>query len=309
MTVLLVDDQIRILSGLISGLNWQVLGITAIRTATSAVKAKEILLQEQIDILLCDIEMPGEDGIQLIRWVKEQNLDCECIFLTCHADFKYAHEAIKLGITDYVLLPARNEEIRKSVERAIQQRLQRHSHEEIYEYGQKWLDAQTEELNKKTGVRRTQEEIVQECINHIQAHLADPELSVNHLASELYMNRVYLNRIFKNLQKVSISQYIINERMKLAAQLLKKPSLTLNAVSEGVGYNSYSYFVAAFKKYYRSTPSQYRKENICWSCPGSAIPLLYLILPRVLLLYLLLSYSLLHARAHLTAFSQPLSFS
>lgn len=262
MNLLIVNDE-RLTTKLIKEkTDWTSLGIPNVLCAYSAQEAQEIFESEPVDILLCDIEMPGEDGIQLIRWVKEQNLDCECIFLTCHADFKYAHEAIKLGITDYVLLPARNEEIRKSVERAIQQRIQRHSHEEIYEYGQKWLDAQTEELNKKTGVRRTQEEIVQECINHIQAHLADPELSVNHLASELYMNRVYLNRIFKNVQKVSISQYIINERMKLAAQLLKKPSLTLNAVSEGVGYNSYSYFVAAFKKYYGCTPSQYRKENI-----------------------------------------------
>ena len=60
MTVLLVDDQIRILSGLISALDWDALGVTAIRTASSAAQAKEILRKEQVDILLCDIEMPGE---------------------------------------------------------------------------------------------------------------------------------------------------------------------------------------------------------------------------------------------------------
>ena len=43
MTVLLVDDQISILSGLISGLDWDTLGVTAIRTATSAAHAKVIL--------------------------------------------------------------------------------------------------------------------------------------------------------------------------------------------------------------------------------------------------------------------------
>ena len=77
---------------------------------------------------------------------------------------------------------------------------------------------------------------------------------------------MYLNRIFKNVMKVSISQYIINERMKLAAQLLKKPELSMNAIAEGVGYSSYSYFVSAFKKYYDCTPSQYRKN--CLGEPG-----------------------------------------
>lgn len=261
MNLLIVNDE-RLTAKLIKEkTDWASLGIENVLCAYSAREAQEIFENEPVDILLCDIEMPGEDGIALIRWVKEQKLDCECIFLTCHADFKYAHEAIRLGVMDYVLLPARNEEIRKSVEKAIKQRADRRSHEEIYEYGQKWLDSQTEELNKKSGTRRTQEDIVQECVHYIQEHLASPELSVNQLSQDLFMNRIYLNRIFKNVHKVSISQYIINERMKLAAQLLKKPSLTLNAVSEGVGYNSYSYFVAAFKKYYDCTPSQYRKDN------------------------------------------------
>ena len=67
MTVLLVDDQIRVLSGLISGLDWDTLGVTSIRTASSAAKAKEILSQEPVDILLCDIEMPGENGLSLLE--------------------------------------------------------------------------------------------------------------------------------------------------------------------------------------------------------------------------------------------------
>ena len=60
MTVLLVDDQIRILSGLISGLDWDALEVSSIRTATNAAQAKIILQEEHVDILLCDIEMPGE---------------------------------------------------------------------------------------------------------------------------------------------------------------------------------------------------------------------------------------------------------
>lgn len=261
MNLLIVNDEPITTKMIREKVDWTALGISQVLCAYSAAQAQEIFENEDVDILLCDIEMPGEDGIELIRWIKGRTLDCDCIFLTCHADFKYAQEAIKLGVMDYLLLPARYEEIAKSVSKAIQRRQERHSHEEIYKYGQKWLNTQTEELNKKNGYRCTGDELVAACVAYIQNNLSSMELSVNSLAAQFYMNRVYLNRIFKKTQHVSISQYIINERMKLASQLLKKPSLTLNAVSEGVGYNSYSYFVSAFKKFYGCTPSQYRKDH------------------------------------------------
>ena len=72
MTVLLVDDQVSILSGLISGVDWKALGVTAIRTASNAAKAKQILEGEPVDILLCDIEMPGENGLDLLRWARNR---------------------------------------------------------------------------------------------------------------------------------------------------------------------------------------------------------------------------------------------
>ena len=74
MTVLLVDDQIHILSGLISGLDWNALGVTSILTAESARKAREILEREPVDILLCDIEMPRENGLSLLRWARAQGI-------------------------------------------------------------------------------------------------------------------------------------------------------------------------------------------------------------------------------------------
>ena len=119
MNVLLVDDQVRILSGLISGLDWAALGVTGIRTASSAQAAKTILLQEHVDILLCDIEMPGENGLSLLRWARQQGQDFVCVFLTSHADFLYAKEAIQLGSFDYILQPARYDEIQATIARAI----------------------------------------------------------------------------------------------------------------------------------------------------------------------------------------------
>lgn len=135
MTVLLVDDQIRVLSGLISGLDWDTLGVTSIRTASSAAQAKEILSQEPVDILLCDIEMPGENGLSLLRWARNKGMDFVCVFLTSHADFLYAKEAIQLGCFDYILQPARYDEIQATVARAIARVKDTSADKELRHYG------------------------------------------------------------------------------------------------------------------------------------------------------------------------------
>ncbi len=119
MTVLLVDDQTSILSGLISGLDWDALGVTSIRTANNAFQAKNILKREPIDLMLCDIEMPGENGLSLLRWARFEGMALVCVFLTSHADFLFAKEAIQLNCFDYILQPARYELIQATVARAI----------------------------------------------------------------------------------------------------------------------------------------------------------------------------------------------
>lgn len=135
MTVLLVDDQISILSGLISGLDWNFLGVTAIRTASSARQAKEILTNEHIDILLCDIEMPAENGLSLLRWARNRHMDFVCVFLTCHADFLYAKEAMQLECFDYILQPARYDEIQATIAKAIARVKKSNNQKELEQYG------------------------------------------------------------------------------------------------------------------------------------------------------------------------------
>ncbi len=135
MTVLLVDDQISVISGLISGLDWDALGVTSIRTANSAAQAKRILLAEPVELLLCDIEMPGENGLALLRWARAEGMDFVCVFLTAHANFLYAKEAIQLNCFDYILQPARYEDIQAAVAKAIARVKKSSAERELEQYG------------------------------------------------------------------------------------------------------------------------------------------------------------------------------
>lgn len=135
MTVLMVDDQISILSGLISGIDWDALGITSIRTASNALQARKILTNEAVDILLCDIEMPAENWLSLLRWARNNHMDLVCVFLTSHADFLYAKEAMQLDCFDYILQPARYEEIQAAIAKAIARVEKGRIRKELEQYG------------------------------------------------------------------------------------------------------------------------------------------------------------------------------
>lgn len=136
MIVLIVDDQTNVVSGLFSGINWDRLQVTKVLKAYNTFEAKDILENQSVDVMLCDIEMPEEDGISLMRWVKRKGLPVECIFLTAHADFMYAKEAIQLGSFDYILQPARYEDIEKSLLRARQKIMNSRRNQELSSYGQ-----------------------------------------------------------------------------------------------------------------------------------------------------------------------------
>ena len=119
MTVLVVDDQPDVVRGILEGVDWKKLHIDRALGAGSAEEAKGIFKTQQVDILLCDIEMPAENGIELCAWVQQHDPMVRCIILTSHAEFSCAQQALKLGASDYILQPARYEVIENALQKAM----------------------------------------------------------------------------------------------------------------------------------------------------------------------------------------------
>jgi two-component system response regulator YesN len=116
--MLLVDDEIHAIEGVKSDLDLNKLEITRLFTANNIRQAKEIFEKELIDIMLCDIEMPQGSGLELLAWVREHHSKTETIFLTSHADFKYAKEALQLGSLDYLLKPVLAVDLENAIRKA-----------------------------------------------------------------------------------------------------------------------------------------------------------------------------------------------
>lgn len=112
-TILIVDDQYFALLGLQQGVNWSMLGVTHISLAENVDQALKVLSNTTVDLLICDIEMPGSSGLDLLAWVEQHSPYTLTIMLTCHADFEYAQRAIHHGAFHYLLKPVDYEQLKK----------------------------------------------------------------------------------------------------------------------------------------------------------------------------------------------------
>ncbi|HIQ98284.1 MAG TPA: response regulator [Candidatus Scybalocola faecavium] len=255
MTLLIVNDQVIAVQGMRQGIDWQSLGIDDVKVAFEAQSAREIILNHPIDMILCDIEMPGESGIELLTWIRENHYTMECIILTCHADFSFAQQAVRLNCRDYILVPASFEVIAEKIAGAVAAVKERQETQEKLHYGELWMSERIKD--KQEPQYKKSEKVVEDIRLYICEHLEDPNLSVNKLAKQFFLNPDYLNRIFKKHQGVSLRQFIMDERMHLAALLLKEEKWTFAQVAQRVGYDNYPSFGVAFKNYYGYSPSDY----------------------------------------------------
>ncbi len=136
MKLIIVDDEPLAVRSVVNAIDWDKLGIEHVYESFSAKQAKELFATHPIDIMLCDIEMPHESGLELLTWVRERYPSTSSIFLTCHADFGFAKEAIKLGSLDYLLKPIPPDELQAAIQKAIDHLKSQH---EVMRQSESWV--------------------------------------------------------------------------------------------------------------------------------------------------------------------------
>ena len=122
MNILIVDDETVSVDSIAISLNWQALSIENVYKAYRLQQAQEVFLAHSVDILLCDIEMPKGNGIELIEWVRANGYDTICIFITCFSHFDYAFSAVRLQMFDYILKPCNYTKLAEVIQRAVLKR-------------------------------------------------------------------------------------------------------------------------------------------------------------------------------------------
>ncbi|RRJ65108.1 helix-turn-helix domain-containing protein [Paenibacillus oralis] len=99
---------------------------------------------------------------------------------------------------------------------------------------------------------------VQFMIDYIHKHYAE-DLTLEQLASQLYISKNYLNQLFKKVTGETFTNYVIRVRIERAKALLLEGNHLIYEVSEMVGYQNVPYFSTLFKKYCSVSPSEMMK--------------------------------------------------
>lgn len=140
MRILIVDDDLPTVDVICKSIHWESLGIGQIVTAYDFTEAQNRIRQAAPDIVLCDIEMPRGSGLDLLRWIREQQLECEFIFLTCHANFDYAKLAIQYEAADYITKPFNIETTEATLRRVVTRMQYRRQQQLEQQAGARWQD-------------------------------------------------------------------------------------------------------------------------------------------------------------------------
>ena len=144
MHILFVDDEIDVLDGMMDGVDFDAIGIENVHISTNATHAKSILEQQQIDIMVTDIEMPGESGLDLLKWVRDSERDIITIFCTGYANFNYAQKAVEMRSFGYFLKPISYASLQEHLRLAVEEAKKNRSLASYKNHRQYWLALQKE---------------------------------------------------------------------------------------------------------------------------------------------------------------------
>ena len=121
LSILIVDDDKILVDKLEETVNWEKIGISMVFTAYNIRQAQKLLKEFPIQFLLCDIDMPQGSGLELLEWIRDNQMEIECVFLSSYANFAYAQKALRLSTREYLLKPISNQDLEAVLSRIIEE--------------------------------------------------------------------------------------------------------------------------------------------------------------------------------------------
>lgn len=212
---------------------------------------ESIELNEELnpDIILMDIKMPGINGIEATKIIKDKNKDKYIIILTAYDEFAFAQNAIKAGANDYLLKPARPEEVVAAIEKCIKEI------EKDLLIEEESSKDNTVELEDKCNSRE-----IQRVLEYIAENVTN-NISLEEAAKVANMSSFYLSKLFKKEMGINFVTYISMQKIQEAKKWLLDTDEPIGNIAMELGYNEPNYFSKVFKRIEGMTPTTYRQKN------------------------------------------------
>ncbi|GHH99550.1 response regulator transcription factor [Neobacillus kokaensis] len=245
--VIVVDDEYIVRKGLIATIHWEKFNMEVVADAANGAKGWEQFSEHTPEVVITDIVMPEMNGIELARKIKQKAPDTKILLLSCHRDFEYAMEGIKLGASGYILKTAFQDE----------------EFEEYLAAFSKEIEGKQAEnplhVNQKEG-HGAWPEPIQKAVQLITRDLSKSHSSVD-IAYEVGLSRSHFSTLFKKSVGESFSDFTERLKLEAACELLESTSLTLQEIGEKIGIQDGKYLSKWFKKCTGETPSEYRQTK------------------------------------------------
>ncbi len=203
--LLIVDDEFIERNALKFIINKSLLLIGDIEETSNGREAISKCSTFKPDIILMDIKMPGINGVEAAKIIKKSRPDCKIIFLTAFNYFDYAQEAIKIGVEDFIVKPAANEQVIGILKKTI--------------------DTLDIELGRKVKQKETEdklERIIHYLEDELIASLAAGEIEENHIKEYLSAMGIEYKTGFGLIAAIDYGSCPLQPASQLQKNMIKK---------------------------------------------------------------------------------------
>ena len=238
--ILIADDEYLARSGLRSMLEELDLHVEIVCEATNGEEMARMASQYLPDIAFVDIRMPKLNGLEAIRLSRMASPHTHWLILSGFPEFDYAQEAIRLGVSAYLLKPVNPEELRKVLI--------------------DFIDANRKRLLNEAHKDEIQSaEVIDQVIAYIDRNYMSA-ISIGQIAERFYITPNYLSTLFHKKTGSTFMSYLKKIRLLKAKELLVEPNIQVQQVAERVGYLSVRHFARLFAEQFGCLPSKYRDQ-------------------------------------------------
>ncbi|MCB1610074.1 MAG: response regulator, partial [Xanthomonadales bacterium] len=207
--------------------------------------ALRLVADQPPDLIVCDVMMPGMDGVTLVKRIRHDPVlaAVPLLLLTAKASAEHVVEGLAAGADGYMVKPFAGGELVARVDAllATRSRLQRA------------LRAQAEQTLPSSSREQQWED---KLIDLVQRQLDESHFGVDQLAALMHLDRTQLFRRMKSRFGCSPSEYLREQRLQRAHQLLASRAGPVTEVAYAVGFESLSSFTRAFRSRYGYPPSE-----------------------------------------------------
>ncbi|MFJ5758777.1 response regulator [Neobacillus sp. NPDC093182] len=242
--ILLVDDERWVRTALKWTINKLNLPLQVIHECQNGLEALDWIKMNEVDLILTDIRMPVMDGLALVKELSTLNGAYEVIVISVHDEFQFVQQAIRSGVTDYLLKPIEENEIKVCLE--------------------KWLNKKSNKDNTSKQMLAEKENLPLSTIDRILDYIEKTpldQITLKEAAESIHINPSYLSQLFKQQLNKKFVDYITELRIEESKRLLQNTTLRMSEIAERVGYSDLAYFSNNFKRIVGSSPSEYRNIN------------------------------------------------